>query len=175
MRRQHFLSICVAMAVAAPVKMTTAAEPSAILRQTDGRVLVVQSTSTAVGREGMSLFNSNRVITLAGGSAQISYPDGCNVTLTDNSLLSVAGPDQCSTGQALLSSTKEFQNQHIGQSRYLTSGAMLFGHHVPYALLGLGGLVTAGTIGGIVYANQPSHNNTDQQLLFLLNRSGISQ
>ena len=174
MRRQLFLSICVAMAVAAPVTMTTAAEPSAILKQIDGRVLVVESTTTALGQEGMPLFNSNRVITLAGGSAQIGYPDGCTVTLTDNNLLSVAGPSQCSTGQALLSSTKEFQNQHIGQSRYLTSATVLFGQPVSYAALGFGGLVTAGTIGVIVDANQPSHNNTDQQILILLRRQSLS-
>lgn len=175
MKKNILLSIGVAVTLAAPVTMTSAAEPSAILKHIDGRVLVVQTTSSALGQEGMPLFNSNRVITLAGGSAQIGYPDGCTVTLTDNSLLSVAGPNQCSTGQALLSSTKEFQNQHIGQSRYLTSGAMLFGHHVPYAVLGLGGLAVAGTATGIVYTNQPSHNNTDQIRILLLRRQGISQ
>ena len=102
--------------------MAWATEPVAVLRQPQGKGFVSQGKVMAPAQENMLLYAGNRVVAAAGGRAEIAYPDGCVVTLPENSLLAVKGPDQCRLGQAGVRATGGFQNARIGQAGPLPSG-----------------------------------------------------
>jgi len=94
----------------------SAAEPSAMLRQMQGRVFVSQATTMGLARNGMPLYVGNRVMAVSGGAARLVYANGCTVDLPENSMLAVGGADQCSTGQAQVRTTEGFQAKAIGQT-----------------------------------------------------------
>jgi hypothetical protein len=93
-----------------------AVEPSAVLRQPQGRVFVGQAATMGPAREGMPLYAGNRVVAVAGGRVAVVYPDGCVATLPENSVLAVKGPDQCRLDQARVRATSGFRNTRIGQA-----------------------------------------------------------
>lgn len=101
--------------------MAWAADPVAVLRQPQGRVFVSQGKVMAPAQEGLPLQTGNRVLTVAGGRAEIAYPDGCVVALPENSLLAIKGTDQCRLGQARVRATGGFQNARIGQAGPIAS------------------------------------------------------
>ncbi len=99
----------------------SALEPSAALQQSKGQVFIGQTTAMAKAQQGMPLYAGNRVVAAAGGGAKIVYPDGCTVALQENSVLTISGPDQCKTGQAVVHRVGGFQNARIGQAGPVTS------------------------------------------------------
>lgn len=94
----------------------SALEPSAVLRQSQGRVFVGQSKAMEPARDGLALYAGNRVVTVAGGQAEVMYPDDCVVALPENSLLVVGGPEQCHQGLAHVRTINGFQDTRIGQA-----------------------------------------------------------
>ncbi|MEH6873410.1 MAG: hypothetical protein V7849_03225 [Candidatus Competibacter sp.] len=93
-----------------------AVEPSALLRQPQGRVFVGQTTAMQPARPGMPLYAGDRVVAVSGGRAEVVYPDGCAIEVPGGSLLAVRGPEQCRTGQARIRAVEGFQNPRIGQA-----------------------------------------------------------
>lgn len=93
-----------------------AGEPSALLRQPQGRVFVGQTAAMQPARPGMPLYAGDRVVAVSGGRAEVVYPDGCAVEVPGGSLLAVRGPEQCRTGQARIRAVEGFQNPRIGQA-----------------------------------------------------------
>ncbi|MDS4021023.1 MAG: hypothetical protein RKR03_11055 [Candidatus Competibacter sp.] len=93
-----------------------AVEPSALLRQPQGRVFVGQTTAMQPARPEMPLYAGDRVVAVSGGRAEVVYPDGCAVAVPEGSLLAVKGPEQCRTGQARIRAVEGFQNPRIGQA-----------------------------------------------------------
>lgn len=104
------------LALAGYAANASATDPAAVLQQTKGRVFVGQATTMTPARQGMPLFAGNRVVATTGGSATITYLDGCTVTVAENSLLAISGPGQCKAGQAIARMTGRFQNPRIGQA-----------------------------------------------------------
>jgi len=94
----------------------SAMDSTAVVRQSQGKVFVSQGSAMALAQEGMPLYAGNRVITVSGGRAEITYADGCVVALPENSLLAVKGSNQCRLGQAQVRATGGFQNARIGQA-----------------------------------------------------------
>jgi len=105
-----------ALALVGYAAAASAAEPSAMLRQMQGRVFVSQATTMGLARDGMPLYVGNRVVAVAGGGAQVVYANGCTVAIPANSVLAIGGADQCRAGQALVRSTAGFQSKAIGQA-----------------------------------------------------------
>ncbi len=99
----------------------SALEPSAVVRQPQGKVFISQGSAMTLAQEGMSLYAGNRVIAVSGGRAEIAYTDGCVVALPENSLLAVKGSNQCRVGQAQIRATGGFRNARIGQAGSLSS------------------------------------------------------
>ena len=128
--------------------MAWAADPVAVLRQPQGRVFVSQGKVMAPAREGMALQAGNRVITVAGGRAEIAYPDGCVVALPENSLLAIKGTDQCRLGQARVRATGGFQNARIGQAGPIASNEAGADDAAGAGAGGAGAVSTGGLIGG---------------------------
>ena len=83
-----------------------AATASARVSQTQGRVLVTQTTAAVPARTDMPLSAGNRVEVLGGAAATIMYPDGCSVAVSANSTLTIGSANQCSTGQAQVETTR---------------------------------------------------------------------
>ncbi|WP_295392324.1 hypothetical protein [uncultured Thiodictyon sp.] len=110
----------------------SAVEPSATLKQLNGRVFVGQSTTTGPARDAMPLYAGNRVMSVAGGTAQVVYPDGCAVALPENSLLTIGGADQCRTAQAVVRTTAGFQDKAIGQSVHAAKVAVILNNFASY-------------------------------------------
>jgi hypothetical protein len=94
----------------------SAAEPVAVLRQPQGRVLVSQNTAMGPARDGMSLYAGDRVVTVAGGRVEVVYAGGCAVTLRENTLLAVKA-GQCKKGVVLgVHGIEGFQGKTVGQA-----------------------------------------------------------
>ena len=108
--------IMTSLAIAGYVAGASAADPSAVLQQSKGQVFVGQTAAMAKAQQGMPLYAGNRVVVATGGGAKVIYPDGCAVSLPENSALAVGKPDQCKAGQATIYTVGGFQNARIGQA-----------------------------------------------------------
>ncbi len=109
-------SLALALALAGYAAGAGALEPSAVLRQPQGRVFVGQTTTMGLARDGLPLYAGNRVVAVAGGRVEVVYPDGCAVAVPENGLLAVGGAEQCRKGQARVRTIDGFQDTRIGQA-----------------------------------------------------------
>jgi hypothetical protein len=100
-----------------------AVKPSAMIKQIDGRVFVRTDQTTKLARIDMPVYSGNRVVSVAKAKVGLAYPDGCTLTLPENSLLVIGAPDQCSAGLAKVQSTAGFQDKAIGQIAESAIGA----------------------------------------------------
>ncbi|MGB5063628.1 MAG: hypothetical protein WBQ37_07685, partial [Candidatus Competibacter sp.] len=110
------MTASLALALAGYAAGASALEPSAVLRQMQGRVFADQATTVGLARDGLPLYAGNRVVAVAGGRAEVVYPDGCTVAVPENSLLAVGTPEQCRQGQARVRTIDGFQDTRIGQA-----------------------------------------------------------
>ena len=122
MSKMRLVMTSLAIAVAGYAAGASAADPSAVLQQSTGRVFVGQTATMIKAQPGMPLYAGNRVVAAAGGGAKVIYPDGCAVSLPENSALAVGKPDQCKAGQATIYTVGGFQNARIGQAGPVNSG-----------------------------------------------------
>lgn len=129
-----------------------AVEPSALLRQPQGRVFVGQTTAMQPARPGMPLYAGDRVVAVSGGRAEVVYPDGCAVAVPEGSLLAVKGPEQCRVGQARIRAVEGFQNPRIGQAGPLPGQGGTSGDGPKAVLKQLRGNVAVGQTGGTMPA-----------------------
>lgn len=152
-------SLVVALAAMGFVTASVAADPSAVLQQVDGRVLVGQNNATVPGQEGMKLFEGARVIAVDGASAKLVYTDGCTVSLPQNSMMTIAGAGQCSAGLAMAAKTEGLNGQPVGQTRRRQAGFWGPQHIVGIPLTFLVG----GGIGAWINNDSGNNNNSSQQ------------
>jgi len=154
MNHRKVSSLIIALTALGFATASVAADPSAVLQQVNGRVLVGQNDTTVPGQEGMKLFAGTRVVAVSGAWAKLVYTDGCTVNLPQNSMMTVAGPGQCSAGKALAAKTEGLNGQPVGQTGR-RGGAFWTPAHV----LGIPGLLVVG--GGIGAWLNDSNNNSD--------------
>ena len=117
------MTASLALALAGYVTAAGALEPSAVLRQMQGRVFVGQTTTMGLARDELPLYAGNRVVAVAGGQAEVVYSDGCTVAVPENSLLVVEGPLQCRQGRVSVRTIDGFQDTRIGQAGPLPATA----------------------------------------------------
>lgn len=129
-------NLFVALTTMSFVSTSIAIEPSAMLKQVEGRVLVIQDDSSEVGRNDLSLLDGNRVIGLNDGAATVIYRDGCVITLKRNYMHVIKTAGQCSARQALVNNIEGFNGQPVGLPA------------VPAGAIG-GGVIGAGIIIGL--------------------------
>lgn len=108
--------VSLALGLAGYAAAAAALEPSAVLRQPQGRVFVGQATTMGLARDGLPLYAGNRVVATAGGRAEVVYPNGCAVAVPENSLLTVGEPEQCRQARARVRTIDGFQDTRIGQA-----------------------------------------------------------
>jgi hypothetical protein len=75
----------------------SAAEAVAKLSRFEGMAFVSQGAQYLKGREGMPLYEGNRIMVLEGGTATLSFSDGCRYTLEDNELLTLGPASTCAS------------------------------------------------------------------------------
>jgi len=85
------LGACVTLALGA----ASAAEPVGTLSRLDGAAVVSQGAQYVKAREGMKLNAGDRFMVMEGGSAVISFADGCEYKLADNELLTLGPTSTC--------------------------------------------------------------------------------
>jgi hypothetical protein len=137
-----------------------AADPSATLRQPQGQVLVGQTSAMGQARDGMPLFEGNRVVTTGRSGARIVYADGCTVVLSENSLLEIAGADQCRAGLALVQSSPGVPLAST-QATALAGAPALALTGAQMTALGVGTVLGVAAVG----AYQVNHSNDDNLLI----------
>lgn len=81
--------------------VANAAEPIGTLARITGTAIVNQGADYVTGREGMSLAEGDRLLVLEGGSAVVTFADGCERTVADNELLIVPAVSTCAAGPAV--------------------------------------------------------------------------
>ena len=152
-------SLVVALAAMGFATASVAADPSAVLQQIDGRVLVGQNNTTVPGQEGMKLFEGARVIAVDGASAKLVYADGCTVSLPQNSMMTIAGAGQCSAGLAKAGKTEGLNGQPVGQTGRRQS--VFWG---PQYIVGIPlTFIAGGLIGAWINNDSGNDNNSNQQ------------
>ena len=152
-------SLVVALAAMGFATASVAADPSAVLQQIDGRVLVGQNNTTVPGQEGMKLFEGARVIAVDGASAKLVYTDGCTVSLPQNSMMTIAGAGQCSAGLAKAGKTEGLNGQPVGQTGRRQSVFWGPQHIVGIPLT----FIAGGLIGAWINNDSGNDNNSNQQ------------
>ena len=71
------------------------AAPTARITQIEGKVFVSTPKGYVQAQPGMILDSGNRVMTLAGSSARVTYPDNCSMQVGANSLFIMGEKNQC--------------------------------------------------------------------------------
>lgn len=71
------------------------------LARISGTAVVNQGAQYVVGREGMSLREGDRLLALEGGSALVTFSDGCQYRLQDDELLVVPAVSTCAASDAV--------------------------------------------------------------------------
>ncbi|HPE72180.1 MAG TPA: hypothetical protein PK018_08430 [Candidatus Competibacter sp.] len=117
------MTASLALALAGYVTETAALEPSAVLRQMQGRVFVGQTTTMGLARDELPLYAGNRVVAVAGSQAEVVYSNGCTVAVPENSLLVIEGPQQCRLDRVRVRTIDGFQDTRIGQAGPLSTVA----------------------------------------------------
>ncbi|PZO06768.1 MAG: hypothetical protein DCF27_12080 [Lysobacteraceae bacterium] len=80
---------------AAPAFAAETAEPAATLSAQQGTVLVNQGDEFITASEAQPLLAGDRVMVMEGGSAEITFTDGCVLPLESGSLLEVPALSTC--------------------------------------------------------------------------------
>ena len=100
--------------IAAPA---LAVEPVATLSAQEGTVLVNQGDQFITATSGQSLKAGDRVMIMEGGTAQVTFLDGCNIALGSGSLVEVPALSTCAGGVANVQSIGPSYAQAIGARR----------------------------------------------------------
>lgn len=77
-----------------------AAEPAATLSAQEGTVLVNQGDEFVTATEQQVLAAGDRVLVMEGGSAEITFADGCVLPLAEGSMLDVPALSTCAAAMA---------------------------------------------------------------------------
>jgi hypothetical protein len=85
------LGACVTFALGT----ASAAESVGTLSRLDGDAVVSQGAQYVKAREGMKLNEGDRFMVMEGGSAVISFADGCEYKLADSELLTLGPTSTC--------------------------------------------------------------------------------
>jgi hypothetical protein len=76
----------------------SAADAVATVTQIQGVALVNQGTEYVNAKSGMPLYEGDRVMAMEGGSAELTFADGCKLNVPDNQVVSVGTQSSCATG-----------------------------------------------------------------------------
>jgi len=87
----------------------TASASDAVLTSISGVALVSQGESYLTAHEQAPLATGDRVMVMEGGSAVITYADGCAYTLNDAKVLSIGSQSPCDAGHT---ATKEMGKRY---------------------------------------------------------------
>ena len=79
--------------------VASAAEPiTGTLARITGVAVVSQGAQYVKGHEGMQLKEGDRLMVMDGGSAILSFTDGCQYSLADNEVLTIGATSTCASG-----------------------------------------------------------------------------
>lgn len=141
------IAFAVATAAALTAGLAQASETGdtvATVTTIEGVALVSQGANYVTAETGMALREGDRLMAMEGGSIQLTYLDGCKLTVDDNQVMRLGAADSCST-------------QTLSQSQvgpYLAQGPVA---GIP------AGLITAGVVGAVVIVGAASTTGSDDR------------
>lgn len=112
---------------AAPAFAAETAEPAATLSAQQGTVLVNQGDEFITASEAQPLLAGDRVMVMEGGSAEITFTDGCVLPLESGSLLDVPALSTCAGTVASVQSIGPSYAEALGSRKRTSNGAWVFG------------------------------------------------
>ncbi|WP_290885942.1 hypothetical protein [Arenimonas sp.] len=95
-----------------------AADSVATLSAQQGTVLVNQGDEFVTATESQALLAGDRVMVMEGGSAQITFTDGCVLPLTSGSLVDVPEVSTCAGAVANVQNIGPSYAQAVGSPQY---------------------------------------------------------
>jgi hypothetical protein len=110
---------------AAPAFAAETAEPAATLSAQQGTVLVNQGDEFITASEAQPLLAGDRVLVMEGGSAEITFADGCVLPLESGSLLDVPALSTCAGTVASVQSIGPSYAQALGDGSPVGWGPIL--------------------------------------------------
>lgn len=116
-------SISMAMIVSASA---SAESVSARLARIDGTVMVATDATNVRAVEGMQLQRGDRLMVMDGGSAMVEYSDGCNYSVNDEMLLTIAATSACARGVRGVESEVSAAPPAVGDT-YPTLSSVIYG------------------------------------------------
>jgi len=146
-RIPRIVSAAVAAALVAVSGQTAATQPVATLSRVTGVALVNLDADYVTATQGMALREGDRLLAMEGSTVVIKFGDGCVYELPSNSILTIGGPDSCTTGS--------LADAQIGP--YLAEKQKIGG------LILDPGVIAAGTLAALVAAGIASNTGSDNR------------
>ncbi|MBW8366840.1 MAG: hypothetical protein K0M70_03150 [Arenimonas sp.] len=112
---------------AAPAFAAETAEHAATLSAQQGTVLVNQGDEFITAAEAQPLMAGDRVMVMEGGSAEITFTDGCVLPLASGSLLDVPALSTCAGNVASVQSIGPSYAQALGDKPRSGNYVWIFG------------------------------------------------
>ena len=96
--RARYTPLLLAAGLAAGFGQAGANDSVATLTELNGIAMVSQGSTYVNATQGMTLRQGDRLMAMEGGSAVVTYADGCVKTLDDNQILTLGDASSCTTG-----------------------------------------------------------------------------
>lgn len=127
----------------------SAADAVATVSQIKGIALVNQGSEYVNAQQGMALYEGDRLMAMEGGSADLTFVDGCKVSVPDNQVVTIGNSSSCAAGTL----SQRAVGPYLAAAPAANSG-------VPTAALVAGGVVGLAVIVAAV-ANSDDDDNDD--------------
>ena len=121
-----------------------ASEPVATITHIDGIALVGQGSDYVTATSGMSLREGDRLMAMEGGSATITYTNGCVHNLADNTIATVGSAESCANGSLASTQVGPYVAQAVAPATM--------------------GLVVAGVAGAVIIGSQIGDSDNDTRI-----------
>jgi len=144
-QKSFILQSLLSAALATALGVAGSAEPVATVSQIQGVVLISQGADYVTAKQGMTLLEGDRVMAMDGGSAALTYSDGCKLDITDNQVFTIGSAASCSQGT--------LSQRAVGP--YLAAA--------PALAPATGGLIAAGILGTVVVVGLASDTGSDNR------------
>ena len=132
-------AITVALASLLVSSVAVAADPVAVLSNTQGMVMVSKDKKFVSVQTGQALKAGDRVLVMQDGGATIRFGDGCELALPESSLAVIPAVSTCAGGNAEIAQLSPESAQALGLGKIALSATGLWA---------VGGLPAAGVIAG---------------------------
>jgi hypothetical protein len=145
-RLTSFTRAAVAAALALSFAQAGAADAVAVatLSEVQGVALINQGSDFVTAKPGMALRQGDRLMAMEGGTAVLTYADGCKFNVADNQVFTVGSANSCTAGTL----SQRPVGPYVAAAPAIGAGAMA-------------GLAAAGAVATVVVVGAASSSGSD--------------